>query len=66
MAEHWIKTWNRLNIEYNDFLRTTEDRHKNLVLEFTSKVRDKKISIKEIILDYFVMVVKHSICLMIW
>ena len=37
MAEHWIKTWNRLNIEYNDFLRTTEDRHKNLVLEFTRK-----------------------------
>ncbi|MEK6955368.1 MAG: methionine--tRNA ligase [Nanoarchaeota archaeon] len=42
MAERWIHVWKRLNIEYNDFIRTTEDRHKNLASEFFMKLYDNK------------------------
>jgi methionyl-tRNA synthetase len=42
MAEQWIKTWKVLNITNNDFIRTTEERHKKLVIEFIKKVQAKK------------------------
>src|SRR3989338_5665928 len=42
MAEKWINVWKVLNISNDDFIRTTEERHKNLVNEFFNKVNDKK------------------------
>ena len=42
MAEEWKKAWNVLNISNTDFIRTTEERHKNLVVEFIKKVWKNK------------------------
>ena len=41
MAKVWRKIWSDLNISFDDFIRTTEERHKKLVLEFFKKVFDK-------------------------
>jgi len=41
-AEQWIEAWKKLNISNNDFIRTTEERHKKLVIEFIEKIRKKK------------------------
>ena len=38
MADEWKKTWKNLNVDYSDFIRTTEERHKKLVLGFTKKI----------------------------
>ena len=42
MAEKWLNAWKILNISNDDFIRTTEERHKKLVLEFIEKVSKKK------------------------
>src|SRR3989344_1340739 len=41
MAEKWKKVWKVLNISNDDFIRTTEERHKEVVNEFFSKVYKK-------------------------
>ncbi len=41
MAEKWISVWKILAISYDDFIRTTETRHKNVVNEFFMKVYKK-------------------------
>ncbi len=41
MAEQWQAVWKALNISNNDFIRTTEERHKELVIEFIEKVKKK-------------------------
>ncbi len=41
MAEQWINTWKALSINYNDFIRTTEERHHKLVKEFIEKANKK-------------------------
>ncbi len=42
MAERWINVWKVLNISNDDFIRTTEERHRDLVNEFFNKVNSKK------------------------
>ncbi|HLC58541.1 MAG TPA: methionine--tRNA ligase [Candidatus Nanoarchaeia archaeon] len=42
MSEKWKETWKKLNISNDDFIRTTEERHTKLVLDFTEKVNKKK------------------------
>ncbi len=42
MAEQWLNTWKILNISNDDFIRTTEERHKELVISFIKKVEKKK------------------------
>jgi len=41
MAKIWKKVWSLLKISNDDFIRTTEERHKKLVLEFFNKVFDR-------------------------
>jgi methionyl-tRNA synthetase len=41
MAAKHKKTWDNLNIDYTDFIRTTEDRHHKLVREVLQKTFDK-------------------------
>jgi len=41
MCEQWQKTWKTLNISYNVFIRTTEQRHKDMVYKFFNKVYKK-------------------------
>jgi methionyl-tRNA synthetase len=41
MSKKWENVWNVLKISNDDFIRTTEDRHKKLVIEFFKKVFDK-------------------------
>lgn len=38
MAQTWKDTWNDFGVEYDDFIRTTEDRHKKGVLKFWEAV----------------------------
>ena len=42
MAEQWQKAWKMLNISNDDFIRTTEERHKQFVIKFFNKVDKKK------------------------
>jgi len=39
VAENFKKAWQKLNIEYNDFIRTTEERHKKGVAKFLTKLK---------------------------
>ena len=41
MAEKWKSAWKILNIDYSDFIRTTEKRHKKFVQEMFMKVYKK-------------------------
>ncbi|MEM4460743.1 MAG: methionine--tRNA ligase [Nanopusillaceae archaeon] len=41
MAETWRETFKKLNISFDDFIRTTEDRHKKAVYEFFRRVYEK-------------------------
>lgn len=41
MAEIWRKVWSVLCISNDDFIRTTEERHRTIVLDFFKKVFDK-------------------------
>jgi len=40
MAPHFLKLWDKLHIQNDDFIRTTEERHKNVVQEVLQKVYD--------------------------
>lgn len=40
MSAKWRDTWDQLAIEYDDFIRTTEDRHKTVVNEVLQRVYD--------------------------
>jgi methionyl-tRNA synthetase len=40
MAPQWQETWAKLDISNDDFIRTTEERHKAGVLELVRRVRD--------------------------
>lgn len=40
MAKTWKDAWSSLKISNNDFIRTTEDRHKKTVLSFFKKIFD--------------------------
>lgn len=42
MAKKWKNTWKRLNISNDDFIRTTEKRHKDFINKFFMKVYNKK------------------------
>ena len=41
MAPRFLELWDRLNIKYDDFIRTTESRHVTVVQELLQKVYDK-------------------------
>ncbi len=41
MAERWKETWKILGISYDDFIRTTEERHRKTVERFFLKVYQK-------------------------
>jgi len=41
MAKKWKHVWKELNISNDDFIRTTEERHRKLVEKFFKKVYDK-------------------------
>ncbi len=41
MAGKWIATWKALGIENDDFIRTTEERHRKFVRQFFLKVNEK-------------------------
>ncbi|MBI4019893.1 MAG: methionine--tRNA ligase, partial [Candidatus Aenigmarchaeota archaeon] len=38
MAARWQETWRKLGISNDDFIRTTEERHKKFVAEFFNKI----------------------------
>jgi methionyl-tRNA synthetase len=38
MAEKWKNAWKKLNLTNDDFIRTTEERHKKNVIEFFKKI----------------------------
>ena len=40
MAPSFLKLWEKLHIQYDDFIRTTEERHKMVVKEIIQKVYD--------------------------
>ena len=40
MAPSFIKLWKKLHIQYDDFIRTTENRHQTVVREILQKVYD--------------------------
>lgn len=41
IAKIYIKTWADLNIQYSDFIRTTQERHKKTVYEILEKIYKK-------------------------
>ena len=41
MAQRFLKLWDKLHISYDDFIRTTEKRHTDIVKYFLQKVYDK-------------------------
>lgn len=41
IANKFIETWKVLNISYDDFIRTSEDRHKKVVLKIFEKINKK-------------------------
>ena len=41
MAPRFLKLWEKLNISYDDFIRTTEKRHTDIVKYFLQKVYDR-------------------------
>lgn len=41
-AEHFKKAWEALNIKYDDFIRTTEDRHAKSVEGFFKRLKDSE------------------------
>ena len=41
MAPRFINLWKKLHIKYDDFIRTTEDRHKSVVQNILNDVNDK-------------------------
>ncbi len=41
MAVLWRSVWSKLNIEPDDFIRTTEPRHKEVVIDILNKVYEK-------------------------
>ncbi len=41
MAENWKTTWQKIGIEFDDFIRTTEPRHIKVVQEILQKIYDK-------------------------
>lgn len=41
MAENWLEVWDALNITNDDFIRTTEDRHRVNVREFINKLYEQ-------------------------
>jgi methionyl-tRNA synthetase len=41
MASVWKEAWEKLNISFDDFIRTTEERHKKAVYEFLRRVKEK-------------------------
>lgn len=40
MAEDWLEVWEALNITNDDFVRTTQERHRKNVREFFNRLRD--------------------------
>ena len=40
ISAQWRNTWNRLGIQYDEFIRTTEPRHKQVVQEILQRVYD--------------------------
>lgn len=42
MSIKFIETWKNLDITYDDFIRTTEDRHAKAVTKFFEKLKDSK------------------------
>lgn len=40
MAENWKTTWEKIGIQFDDFIRTTEDRHVETVNEIFQKVHE--------------------------
>lgn len=46
MAGKFIEAWKLLNISYDGFIRTTEERHKKFVKEFFQKVNEKGLVYK--------------------
>ncbi len=41
MAEKWVSTWKKLEYSNDDFIRTTQERHKSVVRDFFDKVYKK-------------------------
>ncbi len=41
MAEKWISVWKTLNISYDDFIRTTQERHKQNVRALFTRLRER-------------------------
>lgn len=41
MAAQWQKTWDEIGVSYDDFIRTTEERHIKTVQEIFQKIYDK-------------------------
>jgi methionyl-tRNA synthetase len=41
MVERFLETWKYLKIDYDDFIRTTEERHKSVVIEVLQNIWDK-------------------------
>ena len=42
MAEKWISVWKTLNISYDDFIRTTQERHKQNVRALFTRLRERE------------------------
>ncbi len=41
MAERWVGAWKIFNISYDDFIRTTQERHKRNVEEFFKRIQER-------------------------
>ncbi len=41
MAEIWVSTWKILDISYDDFIRTTQERHRRNVKEFFKRIQKR-------------------------
>jgi methionyl-tRNA synthetase len=41
MAEVWVGTWKLLNTSYDDFIRTTQERHRRNVEEFFKRIQER-------------------------
>lgn len=41
MAQSYLTVWNQLNIQYDDFIRTTEERHEKVVTDILTKLYQK-------------------------
>lgn len=61
MAAMAKELWAKMDIQYDDFIRTTDERHEKVVQKYLTNSWNKETSTKENTKDFTVYHAKHSL-----